>query len=255
MARREPELLSLVEEIQGTGATGKAIAIAEDVTSEGAARRIVQKTEEVLGPVDILINNAGITRISPVSAEDMKAWWRVYEVNVLAPVTLCREVLPSMTKRQTGVLISTGTLPSLDQPCISAYASSKTALSKFHELLTKEMEIESPNTRSYVVNPGFIWTGIGTREEEINAGQMQHPVMQKLFGMFSGMDPKEMKMQTPELCADTMVALAADPVYAALSGSHINAPEKLPALPNGTTPDGPERGDIEHVRPVEITAS
>ncbi|KAJ9635112.1 hypothetical protein H2199_008598 [Coniosporium tulheliwenetii] len=247
VARREPELLSLVKEIEDAGATGKAVAIAEDVVEEGAPRRIVQKTEEALGPVDVLVNNAGITRIGPVSVEDMKAWWRVYEVNVLAPVSLCREVLPSMTKRQTGVLISTSALGTLDQPAMSAYASSKMALSKFHELLAKKLEAESPNTRSYA-------TGIGTREGEVNTEQMQHPAMQKLFGMFSGIDPKEMKMQTPELCADTMVALAADPVYAVLSGFHINAPQELPPLVEEAQKEGHGRLGAERLHSVKIAA-
>ncbi len=254
VARREPELLSLVKEIEEAGATGKAVAIVADVVEEGAPRRIVQETEEALGPVDILINNAGITRIGPVSVEDMKAWWRVYEVNVLAPVSLCREVLPSMTKRQTGVVISTSALGTLDQPAMSAYASSKMALSKFHELLAKELEAESPNTRSYAVYPGFIWTGIGTREGEINTAQMQHPAMQKLFGMFTGVDPKDMKMQTPELCADTMVALAADPVYAVLSGFHINAPQELPPLVKEAQKEGNGRLGAERLHSVKIAA-
>ena len=243
-----------MKEIEESGATGKAIAIAEDVVEDGAPRRVVQKTEEKLGPVDILINNAGITRMGPVSVEDMKAWWRVYEVNVLAPVSLCREVLPSMTKRQTGVLISTSALGTLDQPAMSAYASSKMALSKFHELLAKELEAESPNTRSYAVYPGFIWTGIGTREGEVNTEQMQHPAMQKLFGMFSGIDPSQMKMQTPELCADTMVALAADPVYAVLSGFHINAPQELPPLVEEAQKEGHGRLGAERLHSVKIAA-
>ena len=254
VARREPELLSLVKEIEDAGATGNAVAIVEDVVEEGAPRRIVQKTEEALGSVDVLVNNAGITRIGPVSAEDMKAWWRVYEVNVLAPVSLCREVLPSMTKRQTGVLISTSALGTLNQPAMSAYASSKMALSKFHELLAKELEAESPNTRSYAVNPGFIWTGIGTREGEANMEQMQHPAVQKLFGIFNSIDPKDMKMQKPELCADTMVALAADPVYAVLSGLHINAPQELPPLVEEAQKEGHGRLGAERLHLVKIAA-
>jgi NAD(P)-dependent dehydrogenase (short-subunit alcohol dehydrogenase family) len=221
---------SLVREIQDSGAIGRTAVIVEDVAAEGAPRRIVMMVEETLGPVDILINNAGISRTSPMSLEDMDAWWRVYEVNVKAPVSLCREVLPSMVKRQTGVVISTSALGTMDPPAMSAYASSKMALSKFHELLAKELEAESPRTRSFAVYPGFIWTGIGSRPHEINDDAMQHPAMQKLFSIVSGMDMSAMKTQTPQLCADTMVALAADPEYAILTGYHINAPQELPRV-------------------------
>ena len=140
---------------------------------------------------------------------------------------------PSMIERQTGILISTSSSGQLDSPAMSAYISSKVALSKFHELLFIELEAESPNTTTFAVHPGFIWTGIGTRDGEVNDAQMQHPAMQELFSMFGSMEPKTMKMQTPELCADTMVALAADPAYKVLTGRHINATQSLPSVLNG----------------------
>ena len=252
VARRETELLSLVKEIQGSGANGRTAVIVEDVAAEGASRRIAMMVEETLGPVDILINNAGISRTSPLSVEDMDAWWRVYEVNLKAPVALCREVLPSMVERQTGVVMSTSALGTMDPPAMSAYASSKMALSKFHELLAKELEVESPSTRSFAVYPGFIWTGIGSRPNEINGTAMQHPAMQKLFSIVSSMDINAMKTQTPELCADTMVALAADPKYAILTGHHINAPQELPKVLEEAQKDGKGRIGAERLHVVKI---
>ena len=78
--------------------------------------------------------------------------------------------------------------------------------------------------------------------------------MQKLFGMFSGIDPKEMEMQTPELCADTIVALAADQVYAVLSGFHINAPQELPPLVEEAWKEGHRRLGAERLHSVKIAA-
>lgn len=68
VARREADLKSLVEEIKEAG--GHAIAIVADVSERGAPRRIVSETESALGPVDILINNAAISRIGPIELED-----------------------------------------------------------------------------------------------------------------------------------------------------------------------------------------
>lgn len=239
-------------EIKSSGAKGKVIPVVADVVVRGAAEKVVAAVEQALGPVDILINNAGITRVGPLSVEDMDLWWRVYEVNVLAPVSLCRAVLPSMVKRQTGVLISTSAFGALDQPAMSAYSSSKVALSKFHELLAKELEAEAPDVLSFAVHPGFIWTGIGTREGEMNKAQMQHPAMQKLLNMFSGVDMSGMKMQTPELCADTMVALASDPAYKALTGHHINATQSLVPVLEEVQKEGKGRLGSERLHLVNI---
>jgi len=60
VARREPDLKSLVEEIKSAG--GHAIAIVADVAERGAPRWIVERTEAELGPVDVLCNNAAISR-------------------------------------------------------------------------------------------------------------------------------------------------------------------------------------------------
>lgn len=230
------------------------MSVVADIAARGSAESVVTQVEESLGPVDILINNAGITRVSPLSVEDLDLWWRVYEVNVLAPVSLCRAVLPSMVKRQTGVMITTSAFGALDSPAMSAYATSKMAISKFHELLAKEMEAESPETVSFAVHPGFIWTGIGTREGEMNKEHMQHPTMQKLLSMFQGMDMKDMKMQTPQLCADTMVALAADPRYRILTGHHINATQSLSTVLEEAQKEGKGRLGAERVNKVNITS-
>ena len=193
-------------------------------------------------------------RLSPISAQDMERWWRVYELNVLAPVSLCNTVLPSMIERQTGLLISTSSFGQLDSPAMSAYICSKVAPSKFHELLAIELEAESPKTITSAVHPGFIWTGIGTREGEVNKTQMQHPAMQDTFSMFGSMDPKTMKMQTPELCADTMVTLAADPAYKVLTGRHINATQPLPSILEEAQKENKGRLGAERLHLIDITS-
>ena len=159
-----------------------------------------------------------------------------------------------MIERQTGILIGTSSFGQLDSPAMSASISSKVALSKFHELLAIELEAESPNTITFAVHPGFIWTGIGTRDGEVNNTQMQHPAMQELFSMFGSMDPKTMKMQTPELCADTMVALAADLAYKVLTGRHINATQPLPSILEEAQKKNKGRLGAERLHLVNITS-
>ena len=225
IARRESDLLSLIDEI--TAAKGKAISIVADVAVKGAAQQIVQQVEEQLGPIDILINNAGIARIGPLAGEedDLDIWWRVYEVNVRAPVSLIRAVLPSMIKRNTGILMTTSSnVATLALPVMTAYASSKAAISKFHESLS--LELDDTAILSFAVHPGVVKTQLSKADNAINKAQIQHPAMQRFLAAVSGGH----KAQTPEICADTMVALAADPHYKVLNGHHINAAQELPPL-------------------------
>ncbi|THX17242.1 NAD(P)-binding protein [Aureobasidium pullulans] len=206
----------------------KPISVVADVTAKGAAQNIVSQVEKELGPIDILVNNAGISRISPlvVEEDDLDIWWRVYEVNVRAPVSLIRAVLPSMIERNTGVLLTTGSaVATLSLPVMTAYSSSKAAISKFHESLAQELK--ETNVLSFAVHPGMVKTELGAAENAINKAHMSHPAMQSFLGMVSSAD---IKRQTPELCADTMVALAADSRYKVLTGRHINATQELPPV-------------------------
>lgn len=222
VARREADLLTLVDEIQA--ASGKAIPVVSDVTTPGAAQKIVTKVEKELGPIDILINNAGISRLSPVvaEAEDMDIWWRVYEVNVRAPVALIRAVLPSMMARKSGVVMSTSSsVATLPLPVMTAYSSSKAAISKFHETLA--YELDGTGVLSFAVHPGMVATELGKANDCINMDAMDHPAMQSFMTMVQG----DHKRQSPELCADLMVSLAADERAKALTGHHLNSDQEI----------------------------
>jgi NAD(P)-dependent dehydrogenase (short-subunit alcohol dehydrogenase family) len=240
----------LVDEIKS--ANGKAISIVADVTAKGAAQKIVAQVEKDLGPVDILVNNAGISRIGPLNGEDedLDIWWRVYEINVRAPVSLVRAVLPSMLKRNTGVLLTTGSaVATMSLPVMTAYSSSKAAISKFHESLS--VELQNTNILSFAVHPGMVKTELGAAENAINRAQIQHPAMQGFLKMASS---SEIKRQDPELCADTMVALAADPRYKVLTGHHINATQELPPVAQEAEKEGKGRLGSERLYLITVPA-
>lgn len=161
VARRQAELDSLVDEISSTYGQGLALPIVADVASPGVAKEIVAKAEQGLGPVDILINNAGANHIGLFSEEDPDAWWRVQQVNVMAPVSLSCAVLPGMLKRKSGVIISTSSSSAaMAAPALAASSTSKVTLSKFHECLARELDFleASQNIVTFAVNPGIVMT-------------------------------------------------------------------------------------------------
>ena len=209
------------------------------MTSEGAPCSIVAQVEKELGPVDVLINNAGVSRISPFANEpdDLNVWWRVFEINVRAPAALARAVLPSMLKRNTGVIISTSSaVATLSLPVMSVYTSSKAAISKFHESLAEELS--GTGILTFAVHPGTVQSGLATSDSAVNMEHIQHPAVQGLLGMMS--DPNS-KLQEPQLCADTMVALVADPRYKVLTGRHINSTQELHSVAEEAEKEGKGR--------------
>ena len=76
---------------------GDAQAFAVDVTETSGVCRAMETIEAALGPVDVLVNNAGqLGRIGPFVESDPCEWWRVLDVNVLGPMLCTRAVLPGM---------------------------------------------------------------------------------------------------------------------------------------------------------------
>ena len=226
VARSADKLKTVVEDINGKG-KGKAIAVGADVASPGGAQKILSQVEAELGPVDVLVNNAGIARIGALidEPEDTDIWWRVYEVNVRAPVTMIRAVLPSMLKRKTGYLISTSSsVATMALPGMSAYASSKAAISKFHQSLS--LELKDTGITTFAVHPGVVNTNLGQGDNGINQASMEHPAVKAFL---STIDPNHHN-QEPQLCANLMVALSGDDRFKKLSGHHLNVEQDLEAV-------------------------
>lgn len=216
----------LVGEIKAAG--GEAIAIVKDAAARGAAKQLITETEEQLGPVDVLVANAGITRLSPLADEDedIDIWWRVYEVNVRAPVALARAVLPSMIARKSGTIVTVSSnVATMALPCMAAYASSKAAISKFHESITPELQGTGVST--FAINPGMVNSELGTSSDGLNHSAMEHPAM-KAFMAHVG--DSNIKRQAAELPAQFCVALAAEPRVKILTGHHLNAEQDLEAV-------------------------
>ena len=106
ISRTQSDTLSLVQEISQKGYP-RAVAFVADVTDPDAPGRVVGKVQEELGSVDVLINNAGISRISDVEHEQgVGAAMEVVEVNLRGSLNFVHAVVPSMIERRSGVIIN-----------------------------------------------------------------------------------------------------------------------------------------------------
>ena len=85
----------------------EAVAIPTDVTDEAAVHNMVSVTEEKLGPIDLLINGAGVgAPFGPTWETDSSEWWRNIEVNLRGPMLCCKSVVKGMIERRRGRIIN-----------------------------------------------------------------------------------------------------------------------------------------------------
>ncbi|HYX52763.1 MAG TPA: SDR family oxidoreductase, partial [Candidatus Limnocylindrales bacterium] len=136
----------------------KAIAIPADVSDRAAVTALTARVERELGPIELLVNNAGIGEpFGPTWETDPDEWWRCQEVNVRGPMLCSHAVLREMVKRKRGRIIDiasgAGTAPI---PYMSAYVTSKAALIRLSEVLAEELRPHGITVFS--VQPGAVRT-------------------------------------------------------------------------------------------------
>src|SRR5207249_4909632 len=103
--RSEGQLVETVARINDEG--GRAVAVPADVSDPRAVEAMVHEVVRALGPLDLLVNNAGVSGpLGPVAEGDTGEWWRCQEVNLRGPLLCARAVLPGMIARRRGRIVN-----------------------------------------------------------------------------------------------------------------------------------------------------
>lgn len=120
---------------------GSVVAVPCDVTSPGAVRQAEQQISKVLGPVDILVNNADVMSTTRAEATSDDEWRRVMAVNLDGAFYCARAVLPGMKKRGWGRIVNVGSVDAKTGGLAAgtAYAVSKGALTSLTFSLAREV--------------------------------------------------------------------------------------------------------------------
>lgn len=151
LARREQEMARL-------GLDGALLA-AVDVRDEAGVAAALAVATERFGPVDTLVNNAGVMPLGDVAAQPSAEWRTALEVNVLAVATLTRLVLPSMLERGTGTVVVVSSLGARQVFARhAAYCASKAAVHSFCAAV--RLEAAPRGVRVIEVAPGMVETGL-----------------------------------------------------------------------------------------------
>ncbi len=159
LGRSAAPLEEVRREVEDAG--GRALAVAADVTDGVAVRDAVDALAEELGPVGLLVSNAGTREESaalPWEA-DPADWWRTVETNLRGPFHLLQAVVPGMVARGSGRVLHVGSgMGQRPHPDWSAYAVSKAGLSRLTDSLAAALA--GTGVTVLEVSPGLVRTAM-----------------------------------------------------------------------------------------------
>jgi len=171
MARSRTEIEGLADDI---GAYAVRVDVGDPASVEAAFM--------AAGPVDVLVNNAGMVRPSLVTKTDVRVWEEHLKVNLTGAFLCSLKVLPGMTARGWGRIVNIGSVFALrGQPYLAAYAASKAGLLGFTRALAAEVGHQGVTVNA--VCPGY----------------METPLMQLVVAQVA-----EKSEQTPEAVVDLL---------------------------------------------------
>jgi NAD(P)-dependent dehydrogenase (short-subunit alcohol dehydrogenase family) len=156
---------------------------AMDVDSDASVKDGVGKIFEGVGPVDVLVNNAGIERNGSVEELPLAEFRAVMETNYFGAIRCIQAVLPAMRERRSGCIINvTSVAGRIACSPLAPYTASKFALEALSESLAQELK--PFNVRVAIVQPGIIETAM-SRSIGAAHGQSLYPQQHRFAGMFA----------------------------------------------------------------------
>jgi NAD(P)-dependent dehydrogenase (short-subunit alcohol dehydrogenase family) len=168
-ARTAAELDDVVAAM--TAAGGRAVALRADLADREAPARLVREVQEQLGPVEVLVNNAGVGSSGnpkPFAEFDDSFWDLSLAVNLTAPYLLCKAVLPSMLARRRGRIVNIASINGrIPTHHAAAYVASKHGLLGLTRALA--LEVARDGITVNAICPGPVHTIMNDRRVAYDA--------------------------------------------------------------------------------------
>ena len=157
--KSEEEVATTAKAVRARG--GIALAVPADVPDLGEVERMVTEVEAEMGPVDLLVNNAGVHGpVAPLVESGPDEWWQTMEVNVRGLLYCSLAVLGGMVERGHGRIVNLASgLGFVASPTLSSYCVSEAALLRLTESLA--VEARDHGVHAFAVVAGLIRTAVG----------------------------------------------------------------------------------------------
>lgn len=157
------------------GLGARVVSRRVDVTDAGQCRDFVEAAEDRLGPVDVAVTAAGITRDKPLAMMDDAQWAAVLRTNLDGTYHVCRPVVERMAKRRSGTMVTVSSVAGVHGSAGQTnYSASKAGIIGFTRAVAKEYG--RFGIRANTVAPGFIETdmtsGVTERARKKYLGQI-----------------------------------------------------------------------------------
>jgi short-subunit dehydrogenase len=173
VARREPELSALAAELEALGV--RAAALPTDLSDLGQVDPLIERAEDALGPLDLLVNNAGLELTSDFCSYTREELAGMIDLNLTAPLLLTHRVLPGMLARGRGHVVFIASVAGKLGPAYQApYAAAKAGLIGLTQSL--RAQYRHGTVGFSVVCPGFI-AGDGMYQRMVDDGVKSNRLM------------------------------------------------------------------------------
>jgi len=167
VARTEKTLEGVVSEIRARG--GRALAVRADVGDHSTHEPLLDRVASEFGGIDVLVNNAGVNYRGAVKDRAAKELAEIVNVNLTAPILLCRAVMKHLERRPSGAIVNVASLAGrVPLPHEATYSATKFGLRGFSFSLAEELMHAQSRIRVAIVSPGPVDTGfIMTEIDEV----------------------------------------------------------------------------------------
>lgn len=188
--------------------------VALDVSDPASIAQAVQEA----GPIDVLVNNAGIGMFNALEGTPMQVAREVFETNTLGTIAMTQAVLPQFRERKAGVVINvTSTVTLRPLPLLSVYTASKAAVNAFTESLALELALFG--VRACIVLPGRAPTTRFGENARPRVGEFPAPYADFAAQIFERLSDASTPTTNSSAVAEAVWRAATDP----------NAPMRIPA--------------------------
>lgn len=181
-ARMSDRLNRVAQEISALGR--EALAVSTDISDPQQVNTLAEKALAAYGSIDVLVNNAGICSTGPFEHTSLADWQKIINLNLWGYIYMTHALIPQFLARGAGTIINVGSFGGkVPLPYMTAYCTSKYAITGFTETLRLELEpkgIQVCGVHPSATKSAFLERALFRGQDEAEANQRQQQMQQML---------------------------------------------------------------------------